>query len=69
MASFLSRLTSSHPRTALLADAWRVMFTFTWILSGALLTLDAERVEDEVAMEIARKWVLLGEGGVGESVY
>ncbi|KAJ5497494.1 hypothetical protein N7463_009481, partial [Penicillium fimorum] len=29
------------------ADARRVMFTFAWILSCALLTLDAERVEDE----------------------
>jgi hypothetical protein len=69
LASFLSRVTSSRPQAALLADARRVMFTFAWILSGALLTLDAERDEDEVAMEIARRWVLLGEGGVGEFVY
>jgi alkylation response protein AidB-like acyl-CoA dehydrogenase len=69
MASYLSRVTSTRPQAALLADARRVMFTFAWILSGALLTLDAERDEDEVAMEIARRWVLLGEGGVGEFVY
>ncbi|OBT73921.1 hypothetical protein VF21_07465 [Pseudogymnoascus sp. 05NY08] len=67
--SFLSRVTSTHPQASLLADARRVMFTFAWILSGALLTLDAERDEDDVAMEIARRWILLGEGGVGEFVF
>ncbi|KAJ5588464.1 hypothetical protein N7537_011142 [Penicillium hordei] len=69
LAAFLSRVTSTSPQAALLADARRIMFTFAWILSGALLTLDAERDGDEVAMEIARRWVLLGEGGVGEFVY
>ncbi|KAF7515784.1 hypothetical protein PCG10_002911 [Penicillium crustosum] len=69
LAAFLSRVTSTRPQAALLADARRIMFTFAWILSGALLILDAERDGDEVAMEIARRWVLLGEGGVGEFVY
>lgn len=69
LAAFLSRVTSTRPQAALLADARRIMFTFAWILSGALLTLDAERDGDEVTMEIARRWVLLGEGGVGEFVY
>lgn len=69
LASLLSRVTFTRPQTSLLADARRIMFTFAWILAGALLTLDAERDENEVAMEIARRWVLLGEGGVGEFVY
>ncbi|KAK4861499.1 hypothetical protein LT330_003534 [Penicillium expansum] len=69
LAAFLSRVTTSRPQAALLADARRIMFTFAWILSGALMTLDAERDGDEVAMEIARRWILLGEGGVGEFVY
>lgn len=69
LAAFLSRVTTSRPQAELLADARRIMFTFAWILSGALMTLDAERDGDEVAMEIARRWILLGEGGVGEFVY
>ncbi|KAI2687767.1 hypothetical protein LCP963914a_3285 [Penicillium roqueforti] len=69
LASFLSRVTSIRPLAALLADARRVMFTFGWILAGAFLALDAERDGDEAAMEIARRWILLGEGGVGEFVY
>ncbi|KAF9887860.1 hypothetical protein FE257_009520 [Aspergillus nanangensis] len=70
-AAFLARVEAIRARSqaALLADARRVMFTFTWILAGALLALDAERDGDGVAMEIARRWVLRGEGGVGEFVY
>lgn len=45
------------------------MITFAWILARALLALDAEHDENEVAMQIARRWALLGEGGVGEFVY
>lgn len=68
-AAFHSRVTSTRPQTSLLADARRVMFTFAWILAGALMALDAERDGDDVAMEIARRWVLTGEGGVGEFAY
>ncbi|KAJ5382479.1 hypothetical protein N7517_000390 [Penicillium concentricum] len=68
-AAFLSRMLPTRPRAALLADARRIMFTFAWVLSGALLALDGERDGDEAAMEIARRWILLGEGGVGEFVY
>lgn len=53
----------------LLADSRRVMFTLAWILSGVLLAVDAERDGDGVTKEIARRWILLGEGGVGEFVY
>lgn len=67
-ASFLSRVHST-PKANLLSDARRVMFTFTWILAGALLALDGERDGDGAAVEIARRWTLHGEGGVGEHVF
>lgn len=55
--------------TAILADARRYMFTLAWIMCGALLALDAERDQDRVSMEIARRWVLNAEGGVGDLVF
>jgi hypothetical protein len=45
------------------------MFTLAWILMGALLALDAERDGDPVAAEVARRWILAGEGGVGDTVH
>ncbi|KAH1363524.1 hypothetical protein KXX14_007349 [Aspergillus fumigatus] len=54
---------------SVLADGRRVMFTLAWILMGALLALDAERDGDAVAAEVARRWVLAGEGGVGDTVH
>lgn len=51
------------------ADGRRFMFTLTWILSGALLALDAERDQDSVTTEIARRWILAAEGGVGDQVF
>ena len=54
---------------AILADARRYMFTLTWIICGALLALDAERDNDAVSMEIAQRWVLDAEGGVGHNVF
>ncbi|EAW12881.1 putative acyl-CoA dehydrogenase [Aspergillus clavatus NRRL 1] len=54
---------------AVLADGRRVMFTLAWILAGALLVLDAQRDGDAVAGEVARRWVLAGEGGVGDTVF
>ncbi|KAF7170952.1 hypothetical protein CNMCM5623_003399 [Aspergillus felis] len=54
---------------SVLADGRRVIFTLAWILIGGLLALDAERDEDEVAVEIARRWILAGEGGVGDTLH
>ncbi|RJE24962.1 acyl-CoA dehydrogenase [Aspergillus sclerotialis] len=68
-SSLLSRLQKNASPHLLLADSRRVMFTLSWILSGTLLALDAKRDGDGVTMEIARRWILLGEGGVGEFVY
>ncbi|KAJ5688553.1 hypothetical protein N7462_002945 [Penicillium macrosclerotiorum] len=61
--------TNTRALTAILADARRYMFTLAWILCGALLALDAERDNDSVSLEIARRWVLEAEGGVGELVF
>ncbi|KAJ5636906.1 uncharacterized protein N7484_010219 [Penicillium longicatenatum] len=55
--------------TAILADARRHMFTLAWILCGTLLALDGERDQDPLIMEIARRWILSAEGGVGDMVF
>ena len=68
-SSFQTRLQKANSPALLLGDARRFMFTLTWILCGALLALDAERDGDAVTMEIARRWVLMGEGGVGDLVF
>lgn len=52
-----------------LSDARQIMFTLVWIISGTLLAIDAQRDNDEVAIEIARRWVIDGEGGVGEFAF
>ncbi|KAL4919264.1 hypothetical protein BDW62DRAFT_217105 [Aspergillus aurantiobrunneus] len=52
-----------------LADGWRAMFTLAWVLTGLLLVLDAQRDGDGVTGEIARRWVLQGELGVGDTVW
>ena len=49
-----------------LAEGRQLMFSVAWIVSGALLTHDAERDREPVALELARRWVLEGRGGVGE---
>jgi len=54
---------------SLLSDGRQIMFTLIWIISGALLAIDAEHDSDDVAVEIARRWVIDGEGGVGEFAF
>ncbi|KAJ5791148.1 uncharacterized protein N7518_008159 [Penicillium psychrosexuale] len=63
-----ARFTAQDPASTV-ADGRRFMFTLAWILSGALLALDAERDNDPVTTEIARRWILSAEGGVGEQVF
>ncbi|KAJ5179112.1 hypothetical protein N7492_002322 [Penicillium capsulatum] len=58
-----------HAIADILADARRYMFTLAWILCGTLLGLDAERDDDPVSREIARRWILSAEGGVGDMVF
>ncbi|KAJ5934058.1 hypothetical protein N7466_003605 [Penicillium verhagenii] len=65
-----SRLsTKNHAPAEILADARRYMFTLAWIICGTLLALDAERDQDPVSKEIARRWILKAEGGVGDMVF
>lgn len=61
--------TKNQAPTTILADARRYMFTLAWIMCGTLLALDAERDQDGVSMEIARRWILSLEGGVGDMVF
>lgn len=49
-----------------LAMGRQLMFSLAWIVAGVLLALDAERDSDAIAMEISRRWVLEGEGNIGE---
>ncbi|KAJ5542708.1 Acyl-CoA oxidase/dehydrogenase type 1 [Penicillium sp. DV-2018c] len=63
-----ARFVAQDPASTV-ADGRRFMFTLAWILCGALLALDAERDDDPVATEIARRWVLSIEGGVGDQVF
>ncbi|KIV79425.1 hypothetical protein PV11_06987 [Exophiala sideris] len=49
-----------------LALGRQLMFSLAWIVAGVLLALDAERDENAMATEIARRWVLEGEGNFGE---
>ncbi|KAJ5601199.1 hypothetical protein N7510_010733 [Penicillium lagena] len=61
--------TKEQAPTTVLADARRYMFTLAWILMGGLLAVDAERDSDPVTTEIAHRWILNGEGGVGDTVF
>jgi alkylation response protein AidB-like acyl-CoA dehydrogenase len=49
-----------------LANGRRLMFSLAWIVIAMLLATDSQRDGDEVAKEIARRWIVNGEGGVGE---
>ena len=49
-----------------LADGRQLMFSLAWVVSGGLLAHDAQRDGDATAIEVAQRWVLRGEGGVGE---
>ncbi|CAG8333007.1 unnamed protein product [Penicillium salamii] len=60
-----ARFTSQDPASTV-ADGRRFMFSLAWIISGTLLALDAERDQDPTTTEIARRWVLSAEGGVGD---
>lgn len=45
-----------------LAVGRQIMFTLAWLISGILLSLDAQRDRDGAACEVARRWVLEGQG-------
>lgn len=43
-----------------------IMFSYAWIVVGLLLAYDSQRDQDDLAVEVARRWILNGEGGVRE---
>jgi hypothetical protein len=47
----------------------QIIFTLSWLVSGMLLSLDAQRDNDNLAKEIARRWVLEGQGVPGEFAF
>ncbi|KAK5175206.1 uncharacterized protein LTR77_000343 [Saxophila tyrrhenica] len=53
---------------AVLAEGRQIMFSLAWVVSGGLLAHDAQRDGNAAAVEVSRRWVLDGEGGVGEFV-
>ena len=53
---------------ALLGEGREVMFSLAWVVSGMLLAHDAQRDGNPEAKEVAMRWILHGEGGVGECV-
>lgn len=61
--------TKNQAPATILADARRYMFTLAWILCGTLLAVDAERDQDGMSVEIACRWILHAEGGVGDMVF
>lgn len=54
---------------AALADGRQLMFSLAWVTCGGLLAHDAQRDGDSEAVEVARRWILDGEGGVGEFAF
>ncbi|KAK5724255.1 hypothetical protein LTR15_004299 [Elasticomyces elasticus] len=64
------RLSDGHGDLgAALADGRQLMFSLAWVVSGALLAHDAQRDGNAAACEVARRWILRGEGGVGEYAF
>lgn len=69
-SSLYQRLSKNKAHLALaLASGRQSMFTLAWIVSGMLLALDAQRDGNAIAGEIAKRWILDGEGGVAEYVF
>jgi hypothetical protein len=53
----------------LLGFARQIIFTLSWLVCGVLLSLDSQRDNDKVAREVARRWVLEGQGVPGEFAF
>ncbi|KAK2741342.1 hypothetical protein FQN57_005626 [Myotisia sp. PD_48] len=49
-----------------LGNGRRIMFTLGWVVCGVLLAHDAQRDGDSLANEVARRWIVNVEAGVGE---
>jgi alkylation response protein AidB-like acyl-CoA dehydrogenase len=61
--------TGKQDLASILAEGRQVMFSISWIISGMLLAHDAQGDGHENAGEIARRWILDGEGGVGDYAF
>ncbi|WPH04106.1 acyl-CoA dehydrogenase [Acrodontium crateriforme] len=55
--------------SCVLADGRQIMFSMAWVVSGILLAHDAQRDGNSIALDVARRWILDGEGGVGEFAF
>ena len=53
----------------LLSDGRQIMFSLAWLVSGALLAHDAQRDNNWTAVDVARRWILECDGGVGEYAF
>ena len=62
------KITGGRELREVLAEGRQIMFSLAWVVSGMLLCFDAQRDMNPIAMETAKRWVLDGEGGVGEFV-
>lgn len=47
----------------------QIIFTLAWLICGILLALDAQRDDDQVAREVAGRWVIDGQGVPGEFAF
>ena len=63
-----TRLSGERELREVLAEGREIMFSLAWMVSGMLLCHDAQRDGDAVAVETAKRWVLDGQGGLGEFV-
>ena len=61
-----ARLNNKRELGVILSEGREIMFSLAWVVSGMLLCHDAQRDGNEVARETARRWVLDGQGGLGE---
>lgn len=55
--------------SAALGVGRQIMFTLAWLVCGTLLALDVQRDHDGVALEVAQRWVLEGQGVPGEFAF
>ncbi|KAJ5688552.1 hypothetical protein N7462_002944 [Penicillium macrosclerotiorum] len=55
--------------TDVLGVGRQIIFTLAWLVSGMLLSLDSQRDNDPVVCEVARRWVLEGQGVPGEFAF
>lgn len=60
---------TNHGLMAALAMGRQIMFTIAWLVCGTLLALDAQRDNDDVAVEVARRWIIDGQGVPGEFAF